>query len=196
LKPVGLTDPRTGQRPYAVVQLRAEDKAATMYNIVGFQTHLTMPEQKRVFGMIPALKNAVFLRYGVMHRNSFISSPGRLDKNYRVIGSESIRFAGQMTGVEGYIESAASGLCCGINAARAELGKSEIVFPDDTATGALGLHISRGSEYSFQPMNVNFGLLPGLGERIKNKKERYLKLSERALLSLENVLPEIKEDVL
>ena len=194
LKPVGLTDPHTGKRPYAVVQLRAENKECTMYNLVGFQTHLKMPEQKRVFGMIPALRNAVFLRYGVMHRNSFISSPGKLDLSYRVKSREGLMFAGQMTGVEGYIESAASGLVCGINAARRAHGREDIVFPRETALGALSNHISCGSEYSFQPMNINFGLLPPLDERIKDKRERYLKTAERALCALETVKTQVKED--
>lgn len=195
LKPVGLRDPRTDKRPYAVVQLRAEDKEKTMYNLVGFQTHLLHPEQKRVFGMIPSLKNAEFLRYGVMHRNSFIASPGKIDRHYRVIGRENLMFAGQMTGVEGYIESTASGLCCGINMARMLLGKEPIVFPDITAIGALGAYISRGSEYSFQPMNINFGLIPPLEHRIKVKRDRYLAVSERALKALDETLPGIKEDI-
>ncbi len=195
LKPVGLRDPRTDKRPYAVVQLRAEDKEKTMYNLVGFQTHLLHPEQKRVFGMIPALKKAEFLRYGVMHRNSFISSPGKIDRHYRVIGRENLMFAGQMTGVEGYIESTASGLCCGINMARAILGKELVTFPDMTAIGALGAYISNGSEYSFQPMNINFGLIPSLEYRIKVKRDRYLAVSERALKALEEILPGVKEDI-
>jgi methylenetetrahydrofolate--tRNA-(uracil-5-)-methyltransferase len=145
--------------------------------------------------MIPSLKNAEFLRYGVMHRNSFIASPGKIDRHYRVIGRENLMFAGQMTGVEGYIESTASGLCCGINMARKLLGKEPIVFPDITAIGALGAYISRGSEYSFQPMNINFGLIPPLEHRIKVKRERYLAISERALGALEETLHGIKEDV-
>ncbi len=195
LKPVGLRDPRTDKRPYAVVQLRAEDKEKTMYNIVGFQTHLLHPEQKRVFGMIPGLEKAEFLRYGVMHRNSFISSPGKLDRFYRVIGREQLMFAGQMTGVEGYIESTASGLCCGINMARAVLGKEPVEFPQLTAIGALSTYISCGSEVAFQPMNINFGIIPSLEYRVKVKRDRYLAVSERALGALEGILPQIKEDV-
>ncbi|MBQ7624089.1 MAG: methylenetetrahydrofolate--tRNA-(uracil(54)-C(5))-methyltransferase (FADH(2)-oxidizing) TrmFO, partial [Clostridia bacterium] len=196
LKPVGLTDPATGKRPYAVVQLRAENRDKTMYNIVGFQTHLKIPEQKRVFGLIPALKHAVFLRYGVMHRNSFINSPGKLNKYFEVINRPRLYFAGQMTGVEGYIESAASGLMCGINAARGVLSKPPVDFPETTALGALSLHVSKGEASAFQPMNINFGLLPPLPERIRDKKERYLKISERALDALSELLPQIKEDVL
>ena len=196
LKPVGLRDPRTDKRPYAVVQLRAEDKEKTMYNIVGFQTHLLHPEQKRVFGMIPGLEKAEFLRYGVMHRNSFISSPGKLDKFYRVIGREQLMFAGQMTGVEGYIESTASGLCCGINMARAVLGKEPVEFPQLTAIGALSTYISCGSEVAFQPMNINFGIIPSLEYRVKVKRDRYLAVSERALAALDGIMPELKEDII
>jgi len=195
LKPVGLRDPRTDKRPYAVVQLRAEDKEKTMYNIVGFQTHLLHPEQKRVFGMIPGLEKAEFLRYGVMHRNSFINSPGKLDRFYRVIGRPELMFAGQMTGVEGYIESTASGLCCGVNMAREVLGKELIDFPRLTAIGSLSNYISCGSETSFQPMNINFGIIPSLEYRVKVKRDRYLAVSEKALCALDRILPEIKEDI-
>lgn len=195
LKPKGITDPLTGKQPYAVVQLRVDNKEGTMYNIVGFQTHLKFPEQKRVFSMIPGLEKAEFLRYGVMHRNSFISSPGRLDRFYRVIGREHIMFAGQMTGVEGYIESAASGMCCGINMARRLLSKELIDFPTKTALGALGAHISLYEGKNFQPMNINFGIIDSLEERVKGKQARYEKVSARALETLDKLLPAVMEDV-
>lgn len=194
MKPVGLRDPRTGARPYAVVQLRADNAQKSMYNIVGFQTHLRFPEQKRVFGMIPGLENAEFLRYGVMHRNSFLRSPGLLDRHYRVIRRPDVFFAGQITGVEGYIESAASGLCAGIALARQLAGRESIDFPPETALGALSGHIS---EYrgDFQPMNINFGLLPPLPERVRGKRERYTALAQRALERLEELRPRIQEDI-
>lgn len=195
MKPRGITDPKTGKEPYAVVQLRADDREGSMYNIVGFQTHLKFPEQKRVFSMIPGLENMEILRYGVMHRNSFISSPGRLDRFYRVIGREELMFAGQITGVEGYVESAASGMCCGINMARRLMGKPLIDFSTKTALGALGAHISAYEGKNFQPMNINFGLIDSLDERVKGKQARYEKVSQRALETLENMLPEILEDV-
>ena len=195
MKPVGLTDPRTGERPYAVVQLRADNAEKTAFNIVGFQTHLMHPEQKRVFGMIPALKNAEYYRYGTMHRNSFIRSPGRLDRHYRVIGREELFFAGQITGVEGYIESTASGLCCGINMARQLYGKEPIEFPHETALGALSLHISQDPELRFDPMNINFGIIKGLDTRIRNKQERYTATSLRALDILESLRPQMEEDI-
>lgn len=195
MKPRGITDPKTGKEPYAVVQLRADDREGSMYNIVGFQTHLKFPEQKRVFSMIPGLENMEILRYGVMHRNSFISSPGRLDRFYRVIGREELMFAGQITGVEGYVESAASGMCCGINMARRLFGKPLIDFPTKTALGALGAHISSYEGKNFQPMNINFGLIDSLDERVKGKQARYEKVSQRALETLEGMLPEILEDV-
>ena len=195
MKPVGLTDPRTSERPYAVVQLRADNAEKTAFNIVGFQTHLMHPEQKRVFGMIPALKNAEYYRYGTMHRNSFIRSPGRLDRHYRVIGREELFFAGQITGVEGYIESTASGLCCGINMARQLYGKEPIEFPHETALGALSLHISQDPELRFDPMNINFGIIKGLDTRIRNKQERYTATSLRALDILESLRPQMEEDI-
>ena len=195
MKPRGITDPKTGEEPYAVVQLRADNKEATMYNIVGFQTHLKFPEQKRVFSMIPGLEHAEFLRYSVMHRNSFISSPGRLDKFYRVIGKEHIMFAGQITGVEGYVESTASGLCCGINMARMLLGKEPIFFPTKTALGALAQHISGYVGKNFQPMNINFGLIDSLDERVKGKQAKYMKVAERALETLDGLIPSVMEDV-
>ncbi len=195
MKPVGLTDPRTGARPYAVVQLRADNAEGTAYNIVGFQTHLMHPEQKRVFGMIPALKNAEYYRYGTMHRNSFIRSPGRLDRHYRVIGREELFFAGQITGVEGYIESTASGLCCGVNMARQLLGKVPISFPQETALGALSLHISQDPALRFDPMNINFGIIKSLDTRIRNKQERYTATSQRALAMLEELRGQLEEDI-
>ncbi len=195
MKPVGLTDPRTGERAYAVVQLRADNAEKTAFNIVGFQTHLMHPEQKRVFGMIPALKNAEYYRYGTMHRNSFIRSPGRLDRHYRVIGREELFFAGQITGVEGYIESTASGLCCGINMARQLRGKEPIDFPQETALGALSLHISQDPALRFDPMNINFGIITSLDTRIRNKQERYTATSQRALAVLEELRPRMEEDL-
>ena len=195
MKPVGLSDPRTGERPYAVVQLRADNAEKTAFNIVGFQTHLMHPEQKRVFGMIPALRNAEYYRYGTMHRNSFIRSPGRLDRHYRVIGREELFFAGQITGVEGYIESTASGLCCGINMARQLYGKEPIEFPQETALGALSLHISQDPAMRFDPMNINFGIIKGLDTRIRNKQERYTATSHRALDILEELRGVMEEDI-
>ena len=195
MKPVGLTDPRTGERPYAVVQLRADNAEKTAFNIVGFQTHLMHPEQKRVFGMIPALAKAEYYRYGTMHRNSYIRSPGRLDRHYRVIGREELFFAGQITGVEGYIESTASGLCCGINMARQLRGKEPLEVPAETALGALSLHISQDPELRFDPMNINFGIIKGLDTRIRNKQERYTATSLRALEMLESLRPQMEEDI-
>lgn len=195
MKPVGLRDPRTGAAPYAVVQLRADNGDRTMFNIVGFQTHLKFPEQKRVFGMIPALAKAEFLRYGVMHRNSFLSSPGRLDRFYRVIGRETLMLAGQITGVEGYIESAASGFCCGLHMARQLAGAPLVEFPGETALGALSRHISEFEGKNFQPMNINFGLIDPLDHRVKGKRERYLEIAERGLARLDELLPCIREDV-
>jgi len=153
------------------------------------------PEQKRVFGMIPALRNAEYYRYGTMHRNSFIRSPGRLDRHYRVIGREELFFAGQITGVEGYIESTASGLCCGINMARQLRGKEPLEFPHETALGALSLHISQDPELRFDPMNINFGIIKSLDTRIRNKQERYTATSHRALEVLESLRPQIEEDI-
>lgn len=185
LKPVGLRDPRTGKDSYAVVQLRKDNADGTLYNIVGFQTHLKFGEQKSVFSMIPALKNAEFVRYGVMHRNTFLDSPRLLDGHFRLKEEPRIRFAGQMTGVEGYVESAASGLEAGLNLAREMLGENMIEFPATTAIGALGAYISNSSVTKFQPMNINFGIIDPLGYRVKGKKEKNLKLSERALHDLE-----------
>ncbi len=194
MKPVGLKDPRTGARPYAVVQLRADNAEKTAFNIVGFQTHLMHPEQKRVFGMIPALRRAEYFRYGSMHRNSFLRSPGRLDRYYRVIGREELFFAGQITGVEGYIESTASGLCCGLNLARQLQGLAPVTFPRETAIGALSLHISENPEQRFDPMNINFGIITPLEVRIRGKQERYAAVSARALETLETLRPQIEEE--
>ena len=182
LKPVGLVDKRVGKESYAVVQLRKENKEGTMYNIVGFQTHLTFPEQRRVFRMIPGLENAEFLRYGIMHRNTYINSPGKLDATYRLVSRPNIYFAGQMTGVEGYIESAGSGFVAGLNAARQLLGEKETVFPRKTMLGAMAAYVSEGGSGAFVPMNANFGIIEPLPERIKGGKiAKYEKLSARAL---------------
>jgi len=181
LKPVGLDHPETGERYYAVVQLRRDNAAGTMYNLVGFQTHLTFGEQKRVFSMIPTLHNAEFLRYGVMHRNTYLDSPRLLDRYYRLRSDERICFAGQITGVEGYVESAASGLLAGLELARRIHGESPLDFPNTTAMGALSLYVSDESVAEFQPMNVNFGIIEPLGYRIKGKAEKNAAISERAL---------------
>ena len=192
MKPVGLTDPRTGREPYAVVQLRQDNSSATMYNIVGFQTHLTFGEQKRVFGLIPALKNASFLRYGVMHRNTFIDSPKLLDKFYRLKKANNIFFAGQMTGVEGYLESASSGLLAGLNAARQALGLELVTFGNESAIGALSSYISDESVVKFQPMNVNFGIIKPLDKKVKGgKSARNAEISRRALECIDNIIKEI-----
>lgn len=185
MKPVGLTDPRTGHRPWAVLQLRKENLEGTMLNMVGFQTNLKFGEQKRVFSMIPALHNAEFLRYGVMHRNTFIDSPRLLEPSFNLRTSPKTFFAGQITGVEGYMESAASGIIAGINAARAAEGKPMIILPKDTMTGALAGYISDPNVRDFQPMGANFGLLPPLEEHIKDKQLRYSAYANRALKSLE-----------
>lgn len=183
LKPVGLRDPRTGKDNYAVVQLRRDNAEGTLYNIVGFQTHLTFGEQKRVFSMIPALREAEFVRYGVMHRNTFINSPKLLGADFSLRSDRRIFFAGQITGVEGYMESAASGILAGINAARYINGKDPFVMPGDTVMGALARYISDESVTDFQPMGANFGILPPLDERIRSKQERYEKISQRGLES-------------
>ena len=184
LKPVGLKDPKTGKEPFAVVQLRRDNAQGSIYNIVGFQTHLKWPEQKRVFSMIPALKNAEFVRYGVMHRNTYLDSPRLLDRYYRVRGSERITFAGQITGVEGYVESTASGFVAAVELAHRLLGKPPVDFPRETAMGALALYISDGSVVQFQPMNINFGLIPQLGYRVKGKRNKNAEISRRALEAL------------
>jgi len=193
LKPVGLIDPTTGKEAYAVVQLRQDDAAASLYNIVGFQTHLTWPEQKRVFGMIPGLHNAEFVRYGVMHKNTYINSPHLLDEHFCLKQLPRYYFAGQMTGVEGYVESAASGLVAGVNVAMAVLGKEPVDFPPETALGALAHYISNANTKNFQPMNVNFGLIPPLNIRIRKKKEKNALIAERALKALENTLLKIEK---
>mgnify|MGYP002089926156 CR=1 FL=1 len=193
LRPVGLVNPNTGHRPWANVQLRAENKERTLYNIVGFQTNLKWGEQKRVFSMIPGLENAEFVRYGVMHRNTYLRSPGMLDRYYRLIADDRIAFAGQMTGVEGYIESAASGFLAGIEMARRLEGKPPVDFPRETAIGALGLYISDTTVSDFQPMNVNFGIMPPLGYRIKGGKR--VKNAQLAARSLEKI-DAMREDML
>ena len=197
LKPVGLIDSRTGKRSYAVVQLRKDNAEGSLYNIVGFQTHLTFGEQKRVFSMIPGLENAEFVRYGVMHRNTYIHSPGLMTPFYSLKENRDLYFAGQMTGVEGYVESAASGLVAGLNLARRLLGKEEILFPKETALGALAQYISDETVANFQPMNINFGIITSLDRRIKNKQERYTAISRRALDTLEDYMEsyKIKEDL-
>ena len=181
LKPVGLKDPRTGKENYAVVQLRRDNADGTIYNMVGFQTHLTWGEQKRVFTMIPALKNAEFIRYGVMHRNTYLNSPQLLDRYYRLKAEPRISFAGQMTGVEGYVESVASGMLVGIETAARLLGLEPVDFPQETAIGALGLYISGGSVGDFQPMNINFGIITPLGYKVKGKRNKNAEISARSL---------------
>ena len=192
LKPVGLRDPRTGRDPFAVVQLRRDNAAGSLYNLVGFQTHLKFPEQKRVFSLIPALRNAEFVRYGVMHRNTFMDSPRLLDRHFRLRSNPHIRFAGQMTGVEGYIESAAAGLECGLNLAREKRGMPPVEFPKETAIGALGLYISNAANEKFQPMNINFGIIEPLGYRIKGKREKNTQIALRALEALDGLMEEIR----
>ena len=187
MKPVGLKDPRTGHRPWAVVQLRTENAEKTMYNLVGFQTNLRFPEQKRVFGMIPALKNAEYVRYGVMHRNTFLDSPRVLNADYSLKSDRNIFFAGQMTGVEGYMESASSGLIAGINAALRVKNEQPFILPKETMTGSLAAYISDATVEDFQPMGANLGILPALDEHIRDKKLRAAAYAERALDSLKNI---------
>ncbi len=184
LKPVGFTDPRTGRRPYAVVQLRQDDANGTMYNLVGFQTNLKFGEQKRVLSMIPGLANAEFVKYGVMHRNTYINSSQLLDNTYCLKKNPNIYFAGQITGVEGYVESICSGMVVGLNVASRLLGKERVEFPEDTIIGALANYIATPNE-KFQPMNANFGIIPELEERIKDKKLKYGKLADRAISSIQ-----------
>ncbi len=181
LKPVGLIDPRSGRENYAVVQLRRDNAVGTIYNIVGFQTHLTYSEQKRVFSMIPALKNAEFVRYGVMHRNTYLNSPKLLDRYYRLKSEPRISFAGQITGVEGYVESCASGMCVGLETAARLLGQQPLNFPRETALGALSLYVSDSSVGNFQPMNINFGIIEALGKKIKGKRNKNAEISARSL---------------
>lgn len=190
MKPVGLTDPKTGHRPWAVLQLRKENNQGTLYNLVGFQTNLKFPEQKRVFSMIPALKNAEFVRYGVMHRNTFINSPQLLDADYSLRKNHSLFFAGQLTGVEGYMESGSSGLLAGINAARLFMGKKTIVLPNVTMMGALAGYISNPSVTCFQPMGANIGILPQLSENIRDKRLKAEKHSQRSFSTLEGFINE------
>ena len=191
LKPRGLIDPKTGKEPYAVVQLRRDNADGSIYNLVGFQTHLKWPEQRRVFTMIPALRNARFLRYGVMHRNTYLDSPRLLDRYYRLKAEPRIAFAGQMTGVEGYVESCASGFLAGVELARHLNGQTPIDFPAETAIGALGLYVSNGSVDDFQPMNINFGIIPPLDHRVKGKRNKNAELSQRSLEILEGIKQEV-----
>lgn len=194
LKPVGLIDPRNGKEAYAVVQLRQDNAAASLYNLVGFQTHLKWPEQRRVFGMIPGLENAEFVRFGVMHKNTYLNSPQLLDKHFNLRSNKRFYFAGQMTGVEGYVESAASGLMAGLAAARAVLELPGVEFPDVTAHGALANYISNPAIENFQPMNINFGLIPPLAVRIRKKREKNAQIAARALEALDGVLPTLKTE--
>lgn len=194
LKPVGLIDPRNGKEAYAVVQLRQDNAAASLYNLVGFQTHLKWPEQRRVFGMIPGLENAEFVRFGVMHKNTYLNSPQLLDKHFNLRSNKRFYFAGQMTGVEGYVESAASGLMAGLAAARAVLELPEVEFPDVTAHGALANYISNSAIENFQPMNINFGLIPPLTVRIRKKREKNAQIAARALEALDGFLPTLKTE--
>lgn len=194
LKPVGLIDPRNGNEAYAVVQLRQDNAAASLYNLVGFQTHLKWPEQRRVFGMIPGLENAEFVRFGVMHKNTYLNSPQLLDKHFNLRSNKRFYFAGQMTGVEGYVESAASGLMAGLAAARAVLKLPEVEFPDVTAHGALANYISNPAIENFQPMNINFGLIPPLTVRIRKKREKNAQIAARALEALDGFLPVLKTE--
>ncbi|WP_088815186.1 MULTISPECIES: FADH(2)-oxidizing methylenetetrahydrofolate--tRNA-(uracil(54)-C(5))-methyltransferase TrmFO [Listeria] len=187
LKPVGLENPKTGKRPYAVLQLRQDDAAGTLYNMVGFQTHLKWGEQKRVFGLIPGLENAEIVRYGVMHRNTFINSPKAMKNTYQLKTRKNLFFAGQMTGVEGYVESAASGLAAGINAAQYVLGNELVEFPAESAIGSLAHYITNANTKTFQPMNVNFGLFPELPEKVRAKQERNEQLANRALNAIKKV---------
>jgi methylenetetrahydrofolate--tRNA-(uracil-5-)-methyltransferase len=191
MKPVGLINPHTGKMPHAVVQLRQDNAAGTLYNLVGFQTHLKWGEQKRVLSLIPGLANAEFVRYGVMHRNTFINSPQLLQPTYQFKRRENLFFAGQMTGVEGYVESAASGLIAGLNAGRLAKGEACLVLPEETALGSMAQYITTADFKHFQPMNANFGLLPELPERVKNKKLRYEMLANRALESIQNFSREL-----
>ncbi|MGG1520102.1 FADH(2)-oxidizing methylenetetrahydrofolate--tRNA-(uracil(54)-C(5))-methyltransferase TrmFO [Paenibacillus oryzisoli] len=193
MKPVGLLNPHTGKMPHAVVQLRQDNAAGTLYNLVGFQTHLKWGEQKRVLSLIPGLENAEFVRYGVMHRNTFINSPKLLEATYQYKRLEDLFFAGQMTGVEGYVESAASGLIAGLNAGRMARGLACVVVPPETTLGSMANYITTADFKHFQPMNANFGLLPQLPERIRNKKEKYEKLANRALESIQNFKTTISE---
>lgn len=190
MKPVGLKDPRTGHRPWAVLQLRTENREKTLFNLVGFQTNLKFGEQKRVFGMIPGLAHAEFVRYGVMHRNTFLNSPALLDGDFSFRRRPGLYFAGQITGVEGYMESAGSGILAGINLARRLNGREPLLLPETTMLGALSRHVSQYAGKDFQPMGANFGVLPPLPEKIRDKRQRYMALSQRALCDLEPMLQE------
>ena len=187
LKPKGLPDPKTGREPYAVVQLRRDNAQGTLYNLVGFQTHLKWGEQKRVFSMIPALKNAEYVRYGVMHRNTYLDSPRLLDRYYRVRGQERIAFAGQITGVEGYVESTASGFLAGVELARRLTELEPLDFPRETAIGALAHYVSNESVTDFQPMNINFGIMPSLDHKVKGKRNKNAELSQRSLALIDGL---------
>lgn len=189
LKPVGLRDPNTGHRPWAVVQLRREDRQGTLYNLVGFQTNLKFGEQKRVFGLIPGLEHAEFTRFGVMHRNTFLNSPQVLESDYSVKTRPNLFFAGQITGVEGYMESASSGIMAGINAVRRLRGIPAVTLPPTTMIGALSRYVAFGGEADFQPMGANFGIMPPLAEHIRDKRERYAAFAARSLRDLDRVLP-------
>lgn len=192
LKPVGLVDKRTGKESYAVVQLRKENAEGTMYNLVGFQTHLTFPEQKRVFRLIPGLENAEFMRYGIMHRNTYLNSPELLEADYSMRENPNIFFAGQMTGVEGYIESTGSGFVAGLNAAMRVLGKEPIIFPRTTMIGAMAHYIRNGGNSDFVPMNANFGIVEPLPNRVKGGKvARYEVVAARALEEIEKIKPTV-----
>lgn len=191
MKPVGLINPHTGKLPYAVIQLRQDNAAGTLYNLVGFQTHLKWGEQKRVFSLIPGLENAEFVRYGVMHRNTFINSPRLLKATYQLKNRDSLLFAGQMTGVEGYVESAASGLIAGLNAARVAAGQEPVELPEHTALGSMAKYITTADFKHFQPMNANFGLFPPLEMRIRNKKEKNEAIATRALEAIEQFKQEL-----
>ena len=190
LKPVGLTDPKTGHRPWAVVQLRRENQAGTLFNLVGFQTNLKFGEQKRVFQMIPGLHRAEFVRYGVMHRNTFLDSPKLLDADFGMRGRADLFFAGQITGVEGYMESAASGILAGRNVVRRVRGEPSLILPPETMMGALSRHVAESTSKDFQPMGANFGVLPSLQPHIRDKKERYAALAQRSLRLLTEILNE------
>lgn len=193
LKPVGLIDKRVGKQSYAVVQLRRENREGTMYNLVGFQTHLTFPEQRRVFRMIPGLEQAEFLRYGIMHRNTYLNSPAFLNECYGMKTREGVYFAGQMTGVEGYIESAGSGLVAGLNAARAVLGREKLIFPRTTMLGAMAHYVAEGGASEFKPMNANFGIIEPLAVRVKGgKTAKNEALAKRALNEIENIGKDVK----
>lgn len=194
LKPVGLKDPKTGREPYAVVQLRKDNAEGSVYNLVGFQTHLKFPEQKRVFSMIPALHDAEFVRYGVMHRNTFLCSPKLLDRYYADRREPLVAFAGQMTGVEGYVESTASGYLAGVSMAAKVLGGPLPDFPRETAIGALAAYISDESVVNFQPMNVNFGIMPALGYRVKGKANKNLAIANRSLAVIDAMTGKTKEE--